>query len=74
MLTSAMGLKQDQLFKKRIVRRNTTFESTAPGTDSALLVDALADLYHLLEEYSPCWYTEDHRRKAVAALGKESLI
>lgn len=36
--------------------------------DRALLVEALSDLYHLLEEYAPAWYTEEHHNKAEIAL------
>lgn len=36
--------------------------------DPALLVEALSDLYHLLEEYAPTWYTEEHQKKAEIAL------
>jgi hypothetical protein len=32
------------------------------------LREALTDLYELLEQYAPAWYTEDHRNKARAAL------
>jgi len=41
-----------------------------PGTpaEHALLVEALSELHNLLEEYSPSWYTEEHHRKAEAAL------
>lgn len=28
----------------------------------------LEELFELLEEYGPAWYTEDHHRRAVAAL------
>jgi len=28
----------------------------------------LRELYELLEEYGPCWYTEDHRNRALTAL------
>jgi hypothetical protein len=74
MLTNAMGSKQEQLFKKGLLRRSTKFESSSAQTNSARVVEALADLYHLLEEYGPSWYTEEHRRKAEVALGKEFLI
>ena len=74
MLNNAMGSKQEQFFKKRIVQRSTPFETSPTQTNSARLSDALSDLYHLLEEYGPSWYTEEHRRKAEAALGKQFLI
>jgi len=28
----------------------------------------LADLFELLEDYGPVWYTEEHHNRAVAAL------
>ncbi|HKU25037.1 MAG TPA: hypothetical protein VJQ54_06165 [Candidatus Sulfotelmatobacter sp.] len=74
MLTNAIDSKQHQIFKKRIARRNADLESTPPRTNPARLEAALSDLYHLLEEYSPSWYTEEHRRKAAVALGKEFLV
>ena len=36
--------------------------------DPELLADALTDLYDLLEQYAPSWYTEEHHEKAEAAL------
>jgi hypothetical protein len=30
--------------------------------------EALEDLFQLLEEYAPTWYTEEHHNLAVAAL------
>ncbi|HVO61611.1 MAG TPA: hypothetical protein VMT53_11785 [Terriglobales bacterium] len=30
--------------------------------------DVLAELYELLEMYSPAWYTEEHHRRAKLAL------
>lgn len=32
------------------------------------LADALEELYELLEEYGPSWYTQEHREKAESAL------
>ena len=31
-------------------------------------MEILAELYQLLESYSPTWYTEEHRRRAQLAL------
>jgi len=36
--------------------------------DHARLVDVLSELQNLLEQYAPCWYTEKHHEKALAAL------
>jgi hypothetical protein len=30
--------------------------------------EVLEELFHLLEEYAPTWYTEEHHNRAVAAL------
>jgi hypothetical protein len=35
---------------------------------TAALVEALTQLYELLEEYAPVWYTKEHHDKALAAL------
>ena len=46
----------------------------APNRDKALqsstaaLVEALTELYELLEQYAPMWYTKKHHDKALAAL------
>jgi len=39
-------------------------EQLWPGNPIA----ALRELFNLLEEYSPSWYTEEHHKRAVAAL------
>jgi len=36
--------------------------------DETAAVEALADLYELLEEYAPTWYTEEMHHRAEAAL------
>lgn len=36
--------------------------------DKAAAVQALAELYELLEEYGPTWYTEELHHRAEAAL------
>jgi hypothetical protein len=33
---------------------------------------ALKELFELLEEYAPMWYTEEHHKLAVGALGKSA--
>ena len=32
------------------------------------ILDALQMLFDVLEEYAPCWYTEEHHERALAAL------
>ena len=34
----------------------------------ARATDALAELYQLLEDYAPAWYSEHHHKKAESAL------
>jgi hypothetical protein len=36
--------------------------------DRTRLVDALAELQRLLEDYAPSWYTKEHHEKAKSAL------
>jgi len=36
--------------------------------DKVAAVEALAELYELLEEYAPVWYSEDLHHRAEAAL------
>lgn len=35
---------------------------------------ALAELFELLEEYAPTWYSEDHRRRAMSALAEPARL
>ena len=35
----------------------------------AFFVEAFREMFNLLEEHAPTWYTEEHHRRAVAALG-----
>ena len=37
-------------------------------SERARLIEALSELYNLLESYAPVWYTEAHREKVMAAL------
>jgi len=34
--------------------------------------DVLEELFQLLEDYAPTWYTEEHHNRAVAALAQSS--
>ena len=35
----------------------------------ASVVEVFQEIFDLLGEYAPLWYTEEHHRRAVAALG-----
>lgn len=43
------------------------FNSCA-GPEPATCEEVLEELFLLLEEYGPVWYTEEHRNRIVAAL------
>jgi hypothetical protein len=36
---------------------------------SAFFVEVFREMFNLLEEYAPLWYTAEHHSRAVAALG-----
>jgi hypothetical protein len=48
--------------------------SYSPVPENQEIREVLEELFVLLEEFAPSWYTEDHRRRAMAALqaGSES--
>jgi hypothetical protein len=43
---------------------------TGPETPGGILTiaEVFRELFSLLEEYAPVWYTEEHHNRAVAAL------
>jgi hypothetical protein len=43
-------------------------KSDALQPQLAAIVEAFRELFNLLEEYAPSWYTEEHHNRAVAAL------
>jgi hypothetical protein len=50
------------------------FANGRARTSHLKVVEALSDLYQLLEEYAPKWYTEEHRRKAQTALFPKKIV
>ena len=36
--------------------------------ETAKVADVFIELFNLLEEYAPAWYTEEHHQRAMAAL------
>ena len=42
-----------------------TPEQSSPADCASILLE----LFELLEEYAPMWYTEDHHNRAASALG-----
>lgn len=65
MLTNARGLNEIQ---KRVVRGSNSCANDRRPNNPLRVREALSDLYRLLEEYAPSWYTEEYREKAQAAL------
>lgn len=55
------------------VRKAATSFSAADNeqktpSERARLLEVLSELYELLEDYSPTWYTEEHHRRIQSAL------
>ena len=65
MLTNARRLNEIQ---KQVVRGSNSCANDRQPNNSLRLREALSDLYRLLEEYAPFWYTEEYKEKAEAAL------
>jgi hypothetical protein len=43
-------------------------KSEAPQTQLSFVEEAFLELFKLLEQYAPAWYTEEHHNQAAAAL------
>jgi hypothetical protein len=56
--------------RQKNVNRGANAELQTPKEHRQELVEALQTLSHLLEEYAPTWYSEEHRELAVAALSR----
>jgi hypothetical protein len=53
--------------------RNLGTNNTATSIDQhrpASTQAVLRELYELLEDYAPAWYTEEHHQRAAGALGE----
>ena len=53
--------------------RNVAVEDSIKPINNAMPVNmrlALQELFELLEDYAPSWYTEEHHNRAAAALGQ----
>ena len=44
-------------------------QSDASPAQIESIAEAFRELFDLLEQYAPAWYAEEHRYRAVAALG-----
>ena len=49
-------------------RSGGVHKKPAPEEQSVCVGEAFRELFDLLEQYAPVWYTEDHHNRAVAAL------
>ena len=54
--------------KNLIVAIRSPQEAEGKRLQSAKIADVFMELFNLLEEYSPLWYTEEHHRRAKEAL------
>jgi hypothetical protein len=70
MLSSFMGSDGNRTLKSKNSPDSSELLSYKSETelDRTRLVDLLAELQDLLEQYAPAWYTEEHHEKAIAAL------
>ena len=70
MLSSFMGSDGNRTLKSKNSADPSELLSYKSETelDRTRLVDLLAELQNLLEQYAPAWYTEEHHEKAIAAL------
>jgi len=50
--------------------RNTFGSQSLPAAGSAEMNAVLRELFELLEDYAPAWYTEDLHNRAASALGE----
>jgi len=63
-----MGSTASRTHQKATARFSSADRGYEPSSERARLIEALSELHDLLQEYSPAWYTEEHHRKAEAAL------
>lgn len=70
MLSSFMGSDGNRTLNSKNSPDSSELLSYKSETelDRTRLVDLLAELQDLLEQYAPAWYTEEHHEKAIAAL------
>ena len=62
-----MKLTPTQQFELTRSRRHS-YAGPDAKVQLAQATDALAELYQLLEDYAPAWYSEHHHKKAETAL------
>lgn len=51
-------------------RKSTSTLTSIDSRRSPETNAALRELFELLEDYAPAWYTEEHHNRAAAALGE----
>jgi hypothetical protein len=67
-MLTVMGSTGNRTLQSKAATSFPSVHEPETPADRARLVEALSELHNLLEEYSPSWYTEEHHRKAEAAL------
>ena len=57
--------------------RNAAADTVITSMDqhgTPTIQSALRELFELLEDYAPTWYTEEHHNRAIAALGEMAAL
>ena len=63
MLPDGVSMRDSEFEEGRGVHKKS-----APEAQSVCVGEAFRELFNLLEQYAPVWYTEDHHNRALAAL------
>jgi hypothetical protein len=68
------GIEANTASQKAFAAGFVYVRDSSERTSQPRVLTALLDLYQLLEDYGPQWYTEEHRRKAQTALFPEKKV
>jgi hypothetical protein len=64
-----------EISAKNLMFSSTQFIKFGHGANAncqgqfAFFMEAFREMFNLLEEHAPTWYSEEHQRRAIAALG-----
>jgi hypothetical protein len=67
-MNDATPARKRVVVRRKNVNRGANAELLRLRQHRQELVEALQSLSHLLDEYAPTWYSEEHRELTVAAL------
>ena len=72
---AALELGAQEISAKNLMFSSTQFIKFGHGANAncqaqfASYIEAFREMFNLLEQHAPTWYTEEHQRRAVAAMG-----